>query len=506
MSGAITPEAVRKVVIVGRDAAAWLTALGLQRALGPAGVSVEVVELPGLLRPCDIYASLPALHGLHERLGLDEYDLLKATSGTYSLGQSFANFSRAAPPFFHPYGSHGAAINRVPFLQYWLKARAAGLKVGFEDFSLTAAAAKQNRFFTPTANTASFGRFDYGYHLSAPAYVGFLRRQGARRGIPVTPSRRIAVQRDATGGHMTAVIADGGRTVEGDLFIDATGAESLLLGGALQVPFESWAQWFPDNRILSVSAEKLRSLPPFSQVRGLSESWMTLTPLQDATAIQHIYDGEHMKDEQALETAAVVAGLRLRDDAVVSPFGAGRRATFWADNCIAVGEAACVLSPIDNVGLHAIHTGLAHVISLFPVDRQFALDAAEFNRCMAASLERLRDFQIAHFKLNQNYDQPFWDHMRQVEAPPELDYKIELFKARGQVALYDDETFQLDDWLAIFLGHGLMPRSHDPLVDRLADADTIAHFQGMLGFIKTQIEEMSSHDAYVELYAAKDFA
>lgn len=502
----MTPAATQKVVIAGRDAAAWLTALSLRRALGPAGVAVELVELPGLLRPSDTYASLPALEALHRLLGLDEYAALKAAAGTYSLGQSFANFSRTAPPFLHPYGTHGALINRVPFVQHWLKARAAGLKVEFEDFSLTAAAAKQNRFFVPTADISGFGRFDYGYHLRAIGYVGFLREQGFRRGVKVTPARRIDVRLDPQTGNVAALATDDGHEITGDLFIDATGADSLILGQALKVPFESWSYWFPDDRILSVTGERLRTLPPFSQVRALAESTMILTPLQDATGVQHLYDSAYMKDQEALEAAVVTSGLRPRDDAVITPFAAGLRATPWARNCVAIGEAACAMSPIDNVGLHVIHLGLVHLISMFPVDGHLGLDAVEYNRGLRSALDRLRDFQIAHYKLNRNLDQPYWDRMRNLDAPPELAHKIDLFRARGIVPMYDDESFQIDDWLSLFVGHGVTPASWDPIADATTDEDAIGHFQGMLAFIRDHVREMSSHDAYLELYAARDFA
>ncbi len=500
------PDAIRKVVVAGRDAAAWLTALALHRAFSSAGVTIEVVELPSLLRAADTCAGLPTLQALHRLLGLEEYEVLKAASGTYSLGQSFANFSRIAPPFFHPHGTHGAVIDNVPFAQHWLRARAAGLKVEFEDFSLSAAAAKQNRFFVSSAETSGFGRFDYGYHLRADAYAGYLRAQALRRGIAVTPARRIDARLDAETGHIAALLTESGQEVAGDIFIDATGSDSLLLGGAFKVPFHNWSQWFPDNRILSASGNRMRVLPPYSQVRALKDSTLIMTPLQDGTGVQHLYDGDHMPDQQALESAAVISNLRLRDNAVVTSFAAGRRASAWAGNCVAIGEAACVFSPIDDVSLHGIHLGLAHLVNMFPVDRRMEHEAMEYNRGIRSAFERVRDFQIVHYKLNRNLDQSYWDHMRRIEVPPELAHKIELFKARGMVALYDDETFQIDDWISVFLGHGLMPDSFDPLTGGTTDDEAITHFQGMLTFIRDRVREMSSHDAYIELYAARDFA
>ncbi|MDB5455887.1 MAG: Tryptophan halogenase, partial [Caulobacter sp.] len=42
----MTAAPITEVVIVGRDAPLWLAASVVQRALGPAGVTVQAVELP----------------------------------------------------------------------------------------------------------------------------------------------------------------------------------------------------------------------------------------------------------------------------------------------------------------------------------------------------------------------------------------------------------------------------------------------------------------------------
>lgn len=497
---------ISKVVIAGRDASAWLAANALMRAFGRTGLKVEVVELPSLLRAQDVLTSLPALEALHRLLGFDEYAILKAASGTYSLGQSFANFSGAAAPFFHPYGAHGVGIGRHPFMPFWIRARQSGMNVALEDFSLTAAAAKQGRFFLPNDETRLFDPCDYAYHLKAAPYVQYLKAQALRRGVEVQAARLIDAKLDEETGHITGLVTGDGREITGDLFIDATGAESLLLGGALKVPFESWADNFPGNRVLAVSGERLKTLPPYSQVRALSKSCLHLAPLQDRTCLLHVYHDAEMPDQEALETAAVISNLRLGSDAVVSALNIGRRVRTWEKNCIAIGEAACVLDPIDNASLQVVQLGLAHLIDLFPIDEHQSNEAAEYNEQVGTGQVRIRDFQLAHYKLNRIDNEPLWNRLRDMPVPDTLAYKIELFKSRGTVALYEDETFLLDSWLAIFTGHGLMPRSYDPVIDMVPQDEVIRNFQGALGFIKKQVQDMSSHDAFIETYAAKDFA
>src|SRR4051812_43758937 len=111
----------RHVVIVGRDAALWLTAASLREALGPAGVEVTAVELPTQLGPASVYATLPAIESLHSRLGLDEAALLRTTRGSFSLGYNIVPPDRA--PFFLAHGAYGAPIDGNDFFAFWLKAR-----------------------------------------------------------------------------------------------------------------------------------------------------------------------------------------------------------------------------------------------------------------------------------------------------------------------------------------------------------------------------------------------
>ena len=95
------------------------------------------------------------------------------------LGRRFVDGSGSAPPFFHAHGSIGTRIDRKEFLPQWLRARAQGLDTSFEEFSLTAAAARRGRMLLPDAATEGFGFTDYGYHLPAIPYARLAAAAGA---------------------------------------------------------------------------------------------------------------------------------------------------------------------------------------------------------------------------------------------------------------------------------------------------------------------------------------
>lgn len=486
---------VLKVVIVGRDAPLWLSALALYRALKPAGVTVEVVALPDAMRAEDIYTSLPALEAFHRQLGLDEHALLRQTRGSFSLGQSFQGFAGDDGAFFHPYGSHGFPITTTgaSFLHYVTRARRQGLGAAFEDFSLTAAAAKQGRFIVPDDETSAFARSDYGYHLPARAYTAALAEAVRAEGITVHSAQHVTAELSDDGA--IAALTTGAAKITGDLFVDVSGSESVLLRGAMQTPFQSWRQWFPADRVLTAAGPRLRILPPYARTQALDNGWLGLFSAQDATRVTYVFDSQSESDDQAVRTAAT-SRLPL-GNAVVTKLEPGRSQP-WVGNVVAIGEAACIFDPIDSVSLHAVQVGLVHLLGLFPRDSRHMPECAEYNRLMGMMTQRARDFQLTHYALSRRQS-AFWQKAG-MDLPAELQERLEAFSVAGGVPLFDEDTFDTDSWNAVLLGHGLSPEGYDPAADLAGDHVLMDHFRRIFGEIRQHVERAPSHDEYLEIF------
>lgn len=481
---------VERVVIVGRDAAAWLTALGLQRAVGGTGVSVEVVELPSLLHAADVYSAVPSLAGLHRLLGLDEA-LPDACSGVPVGGQRFAGWSPPHPDFIHAYDTQRMAFDDLDFLQFWIRARGEGLRVAYEDFSPAASAAKQGRMGGEAGMLAPLAR---GFHLDAPAYVRSVRAHALRSGVGHIAAGLAAVERDGT--CIRSVTTDDGRTIAGDLFIDASGAEAALIGASPGGVWESWGAWLGVDRVLATSAPVLRPLPAFAQISAFRAGWVGLFPLADRTGVVAAYDSERVSDDEMARIATSMSGLRPGGEAVTTPFAAGMRRS-WIGNTVAIGEAAVACEPLDAVQLHVVHVGISNLVGLFPATADRMPEADAFSAAVASHARGVRDFQIAHYRLNGRMGEPFWDRARDGEGPSSLHAKLALFASRGLVALYDDEAFQEQNWAAILIGHGLIPRSYDPLVDKVPPDEQIDRMRGLLGTIAQEVRAMPTVEAHL---------
>jgi tryptophan halogenase len=186
-------------------------------------------------------------------------------------------------------------------------------------------------------------------------------------------------------------------------------------------------------------------------------------------------------------------------DAVVSELRPGIQRSPWIGNCIAVGEAAIALDPIDALELQVTHGCISHLMTLFPATAGEFPEADAYNRSVRSFGTNLRDFQAAHYLLTRRFDDPFWDRVRGAALPPSLKRKVDMFAARAVAPLNDDESFQEQSWAALLLGCGVRPEGYDPRVDALPDEAHIAKVQHRLREVGELAKRMPSVEQFLGL-------
>lgn len=493
---------VKDVVLVGRDATVWLTALVVLQLVGRNGVNVSVVELPPLAQDVDAQPTLPSQQGLHRLIGLSEESFIGRCGATYAFGQRFTDWAKGGRPFMQAYDAQGVSLYGVPFLDYWLKARRNGLTVPIEDFCLGAVAAKQGCFATVSDQTEAFSHASYGYHVDVVPYAEHLRKRAIQGGVRTIASPVSRV--NLVDGRIASIDMPSGHNAAGDFFIDASGSEALLLRAVEDErdTFQSWSRWLPATRMITASGKELVPLPAFAQIAAFRAGWTGLYPLQNRTAVSAVYSDEFVSDDEMAASLSAITGIPVEGDAVVSSFEAGSRRRHWVSNCLAIGSAAVSLEPLDAVPFAFVQAGLSALTTLFPVEAEVMPEAKAYNDLLTQEAKRLRDFQIAHYALNGRFEDPYWNAVREAELPNDLQYKLDLFRQRGNVPMLSQETFARENWIASFLGHGLMPERYDPRVDFVANEKQIETFQSLLRTIALAVESMPTVQAQVDLYAA----
>ena len=464
--------AVERVVIVGGGTAGWMAAAAAARFLNDGRRRITLIESDAIGTVGVGEATIPPILTFNRRLGISEADFLRETGGTFKLGIEFVGWRDGKDRYFHPFGTHGRPIEGLAFHQIWLKFRDAAGVGHLDHYSLSTLAAAAGRFAHPVADERSpLSGLAYAYHLDAGRYAALLRRHAEAGGVQRIEGQITRVERDPSGSAVAAVILSDGRRVAGDLFIDCSGFRSLLLGEAMETPFESWAHWLPCDRAIAVPGGALMPRPVATRATAHDAGWRWRIPLQHRTGNGIVYASAFLSDDaaerqlmDALDTPAMGEPRPLR-------FTAGRRVQQWTGNVVALGLAGGFLEPLESTSIHLIQEGISKLFALFPDRGDCTVERATFNRFMAASYEAVRDFIILHYHANARTGE-FWRHLRAMPVPDTLAEKIALFRRKGRVFRYDDELFAVPSWVSVMLGQGIVPVGYDPLVDALDERRT----------------------------------
>jgi len=202
------------------------------------------------------------------------------------------------------------------------------------------------------------------------------------------------------------------------------------------------------------------------------------------------------ENERLLEQLADGNPLRNLNS---QPVRFGRRQASWLGNCIALGSSAALIDPLAVTNLQQSRAGLNQLLQLLPGELPATCEAAEYNRRTAAQLDNARDFAILHYRLNNRPGEPFWDDCRSGALPDSLDYRVRLYRARGRVALYDEEPLDESSWISLLDEHGVAPRQYGAIADGLKTSVLEAHVRNVRRVMLDTVRNMPPHADY--LYA-----
>lgn len=256
----------------------------------------------------------------------------------------------------------------------------------------------------------------YGWHVDTKLFRAFLRDIAVRRlGVRAVHDCVRSAERDGN-GMVTALHTEKGDRVEGDLFIDCTGQEGLLLTKVLGEPFIG-----AHGRLLCDSAATVtapcddgaRGTEPFATATALPAGWSWKLPLPGRFGAGLVHARARTGPAEAAERLCELYGLdpeRADVRHVRYRFGHSRRA--WVKNCVALGTAAWQVEPLAGEPLAEVLGAVGRLIRDFPSLDAREAPAARFNRASRDRYERAAGAVQLHYAAAARADSGFWRAQR----------------------------------------------------------------------------------------------
>ena len=495
---------IRKICIVGGGTAGWMAAALMAEHFKGAMGQIELVESDDIGTIGVGESTVPPFLQLLAKLGVDEQVFIREVQASFKLGIEFQDWKAKGERYFHPFGTIGAPVDLADFYQLWLKARANGYTGALQDFAPASAMAKAGKFTLPfKASRTPVGGASYALHVDAKRVARFLRTYAEARGVTRTEGivDDVAVRPD---GFVETLVLKDGRRVEADFFIDCSGFRSLLIGKALGVGYEDWSHWLMCDRAIAVQTENVGPPAPYTMAQAQDFGWRWRIPLQHRTGNGYVFCSKYLSDDEATATLmSQVEGAPVVKPMVV-PFKTGVRDRLWDKNVLALGLAGGFIEPLESTAIHLIYRGMDFFFRLLPDRDCDPALAAEYNRRMRTDYEEIRDFIVLHYCTTERDDTAFWRECRDMELPPGLKRKIDLFRVNGSLAEGLDELFRAVSWQSVMEGMGVRPRGYHPLVDRIP-------FDGMPGqldhaaeLLKRVVGDLPTHAQFIAQHCAAE--
>lgn len=304
------------------------------------------------------------------------------------------------------------------------------------------------------------------YHVENAALVAWLIDEAEKAGVEITEGTVAGVEhRD--GSHLAALVLAGGERLTADLFIDASGFRSELLGTAMKEPFLSYADTlFCDRAIAGGWERTTEPLLPYTTAETMDAGWAWQIEHERHVNRGYVFSSAFLSDDLA------EAEFRRKNPNVqktrLVKFRTGRHARTWVGNVFAIGNAQGFVEPLEATALLMVcHSARFLAGALAESECMPTPTLREScNRLLSNLWDEIRDFLAIHYRYNTRIDTPFWEASRHDVALHGAERIVRHYQENGpshftalDILNPASSIFQLDGFHALLLGQKV-PHAH----------------------------------------------
>jgi tryptophan halogenase len=452
---------IQNVVVLGGGSAGLLAALSLQAALPKLKIRVIYSREIGIIGVGEgSTADLP--NHLHGFLDIPPAAFQSRAKPTYKLGVHFLWGPRASfdYSFTKTYVAHVPGLPQNLGYYAWDH---------MDALDPTCALMHEGKAFARMENGAPLVQRNVAYHMENADFASTLEHYANVRGIKLTEGKVNQVERGPEG--VGALVLQSGERVTADLFIDASGFRSELLGKALEEPFVSYADSLFCDRAVAGGWERTdEPILPYTTAETMDAGWAWQIEHERHVNRGYVYGSTFISDTDA-EAEFRRKNPKVQSTRIVK-FSSGRHQRSWVGNVVALGNSNGFVEPLEATALFVVcnaSRALAVALQDSACDPQPSLKGV-YNSVVNRMWDEIRDFLAVHYRYNTRIDTPFWKHCQSHTALHGAERLVEFYQENGPSTAFagdlltpENSIFHLEGFYALLLGQKVPHRRVRPL-------------------------------------------
>ncbi len=482
---------IQSIVVLGGGSAGLIAALTLKRHLPQ--LNVRVIRSPeiGIIGVGE-GTTLDFPRHFFEYLGLKPRQFYKEAEPTWKLGIRF--LWGPEPDFFYTFTTeyehrYADLPRNTGFYQ----------TEGVRWVGKVSACMAHDKAFPRRPDGAPDFSIPHGFHIENAKLVRWLENVCRAHDVSITEDTMRDVER--AGESITALLMESGERVVADLFVDASGFRSELLGRALGEPYVSYDQsLLCDRAIIGGWPRTNEPIHPYTTAETMEAGWCWQIEHEHWINRGYVYSSRFLSDDAAL-AELMAKNPQIANEPRIVKFRSGRYDRAWVGNIVAIGNAAGFVEPLEATALHVLCAQSRWLVETL-LDRPplppTPATVSIYNQLNATFWNDIRDFLAIHYAFNTRLDTPFWKACRAETDLGGIARLVEFFRENGPSALgkpllHPQNSFGLNGHLAMLCGQRVPhERPHSPSTEEAAIWK--AHIDRLAGETRTGLSVKQTLD------------
>lgn len=319
----------------------------------------------------------------------------------------------------------------------------------------------QDRAFPRQPNGLPRFHNNHAFHIENIKLVQWLENQCTTHGVMITDA---TVQAEKGGEGIQALIGADGTRYTADLYIDASGFRSELVGRVLEEPFVDYTDsLFCDRAVIGGWQRTNEPVHPYTTAETMDCGWAWQIEHEHFINRGYVYSSAHISDDAARQELLRKNPRIPEDRTRVVKFRSGRYERSWIGNVVAMGNSAGFVEPLEATALQVISVEASSLADSLadslcePTPSMVRL----YNRYNGAQWDDIRNFLAVHYVFNTRLDTPFWKRCRTETALHGASDIVDFYRENGPsvvagaALVHSSNSFGMDGYLAMLVGQAV---------------------------------------------------